>query len=301
MRRLAIALFALSLLVGCEADTAAETTSTSAPVTTTSTSVTTTSRLTPPTTGATSTTVLAPRPEQAVYLFFEGYPVEPGPYLVPVARPGEDGLAQTLAALLEGPTEPELSMGLSSTIPEGTKLLGVAVSEGTASVDLSAEFQTGGGSLSMMGRVAQIVFTATRFDDVDSVRFLLEGQPLDVLGGEGLIIDSPQTRADWSDLIPPILVEEPLWGSTVGREIVVAGTARLESGTVSDVIVDADGLIIHEGEISSTPGERNGFTTSVTLGEIPNPGMGSIIVWEWAPDGSQRHVLEYPLNLVEMP
>lgn len=150
----------------------------------------------------------------------------------------------------------------------------------------------------MMGRVAQIVYTATRFEDVDSVRFFLEGAPLDVLGGEGLIIDEPQTRSAWTELIPPILIEEPLWDSTVGSEIEVAGTAELESGTVSYVLVDADGLIIHEGEIASTPGVRSEFTTSITLGEIPNPGMGSIIVWEWAPDGSQQHVLEYPLTLV---
>jgi hypothetical protein len=66
---------------------------------------------------------------------------------------------------------------------------------------------------------------------------------------------------------------------------------------VSYVIVDADGLIIHEGEIGTTPGERSRFAAGVAVGEIPHPGNGSIIVWEWAPDGSQRHVLEYPLSL----
>jgi hypothetical protein len=64
---------------------------------------------------------------------------------------------------------------------------------------------------------------------------------------------------------------------------------------VSYVIVDAEGLIIHEGE--SATGQRGDFTATAVIEEVPNPGRGSIIVWEWAPDGSQRHVLEYPLTL----
>jgi hypothetical protein len=239
-----------------------------------------------------------PAVESAIYLFFEGYPVAPGPYLFAISRPGVDDLAGALTALLDGPTEDEAATGLSSTIPEGTELLGVEVSDGVAFVDLSREFETGGGSLSMMGRVAQVVYTATRFEGIDSVRFLLEGSPLDLLGGEGLIIDQPQTRSDWISLIPPILLEEPLWGSTVGNEIEIAGTAELDSGTVSFVIVDADGLIVHEGEIESIPGQRSEFGASFVLEGPVRPGMGSMIVWEWAPDGSQQHVLEYPLTLV---
>ncbi|MFZ0015244.1 MAG: GerMN domain-containing protein [Acidimicrobiia bacterium] len=237
--------------------------------------------------------------ESAIYLFFEGYPVAPGPYLAAVSRPGIEDLDAALGALLEGATPEEAAMGLSSTIPDGTQLLGVEVADGVAFVDLSSEFESGGGSLSMMGRVAQIVYTATRFDDVGSVRFLLDGSSLDVLGGEGLIIDEPQTRSAWTDLVPPILIEEPLWGSTVGREIDFTGSAELVSGTVSYVVVDADGLIIHEGEVASNPGERSEYATSIVLEDVPHPGTGSIIVWEWAEDGSQRHVLEYPLNLTE--
>lgn len=247
---------------------------------------------------STTTTVPEPGEDSAIYLFFEGYPVAPGPYLAAVWRPGIDDLADALTALLKGVTDDEATMGLSTTIPEGTELLGVDVSEGVAHVDLSRAFESGGGSLSMMGRVAQIVYTATHFEGVDSVRFRLEGTPVEVLGGEGLIIDEPQTRSAWTELIPPILLEGPPWGSTVGTQIDIEGEAQLDSGTVSYVIVDADGIIIHEGETTTSPGERDHFAAGVALEEIPHPGLGSIIVWEWAPDGSQRHVLEYPLILL---
>lgn len=300
MKRLALSLFALLVVVSCQAEAVPDESTTPLPTTTSNVAPSSTMAATT-TTAPTTTTIPIPEVESAIYLFFEGYPVAPGPYLTAVSRPGIEDLDQTLTALLEGVTENEATVGLSSTIPEGTVLLGVEVSGGVALVDLSREFESGGGSLSMMGRVAQIVYTATRFDDVDSVRFLLEGAPLDALGGEGLIIDRPQTRSDWTELIPPILVEEPLWGSTVGTLIDITGTAELESGMVSYVIVDADGLIIHEGEIASIPGQRIDFSASVVLEEIPNPGMGSIIAWEWAPDGSQRYVLESPLILVDQP
>jgi hypothetical protein len=253
---------------------------------------------TPTSTPPSTAPAAIPETEAAIYVFFEGYPVEPGPYLVALSRPGVDDVEGALSALLDGVDQHETSLGLSSTIPEGTALLGVEVVDGVANVDLSGAFTTGGGSLSMMGRVAQVVYTATSFQDVDAVRFLIDGALLDVLGGEGLIIDEPQTREAWEELVSPILIEQPLWGSTFGSELTFSGTANVDSGMVSYVIVDSNGVIAEEGAVSTTPGQRGGFAGSVTIDQIANPGLGSIIVWEWAPDGSQRHVLEYPLTLV---
>ena len=65
-----------------------------------------------------------------------------------------------------------------------------------AEVDLSAAFASGGGSLSMLTRVAQAVYTLTAFPTVHAVRFLIEGERVDAIGGEGVIVDPPPTRAD---------------------------------------------------------------------------------------------------------
>lgn len=293
MRRFFVFCAIVVTSVSCVSEPADTTDTTSPSVSSTLPTPATTSTISP-----TSTTVPPIGEPVAVYLLFEGYPVAPGPYLAPVARYGVEDLAGALTALLEGPNPDEVAIGLSSTIPDETELIGVEVSEGVALVDLSGEFEFGGGSLSMMGRVAQVVYTATRFQNVNAVRFLLEGEPLDVLGGEGLIIEEPQTREDWAEhLTPPILVEEPMWGRTVGTELEIAGTATVDSGEVSFVIVDADGLIIQQGTVPTTAGSRSQFSTSIRLTDIPNPGLGSIVVWEWASDGSQRHVLEYPITL----
>lgn len=293
MSRLIIVILASAVLVSCAGETVPEATTTTLPIVTSTSPVTSTGAPT------TSSVPAIPEREGAIYLFFEGYPVEPGPYLVAVARPGVDDLEEALTALLDGESREEAAMGVSSTIPDGTSLLGVEVADGIASVDLSREFESGGGSLSMMGRVAQVVYTATGFDEVDAVLFLVEGVPVDVLGGEGLIIDEPQTRSDWVELVPEILVEEPRWGSTVGREILIAGIAELESGSVSYVIVDSEGFIVGEGEITTVPGQPGAFSTTIVLDDSARPGAGSIIAWEWAPDGSQRHVLDYPLTLAK--
>jgi hypothetical protein len=242
---------------------------------------------------------LPPGEEFPVYFFFDGFPVEPGPYLAPVARSGAAEIGDALTALLSDVTEAESEMGLSSAIPEGTALLGVGVANGIASIDLSREFESGGGSLSVLGRVAQVVYTATWFEDIDAVEFLIEGVPVDVLTGEGLIVDRPQTRSDYLDLLPAIFIDEPSWGSGVVSTMTVSGLALTESGVVHYVVVDADGLIVAEGDITTIVGDRSEFTTTVDLGSVVNPGLGSIIVFESDPDGTQLHVLEYPLTIRE--
>jgi hypothetical protein len=297
MRALVIALAATLAFGACVADTAETTTTTPTTLpepTTTSTPTTTTL----PATTIPATTTVPDAGDIPVYFFFAGYPIDPGPWVVPVARPVAD-IESALTALLDGVSQTETEMGLSSTIPEGTRLLGVDVDDGVAAIDLSREFESGGGSLSILGRVAQLVYTATRFDGVDSVVFLIEGTRVDVLGGEGLILEDPQTRDGYLDLLPGILLEEPIWGQTIGGQVSVSGRAMVDSGLISYTVIDADGFIVAEGEIPATPGEWSEFGAIVEIPADAVAGSGSIVVFEAAEDGSQRHVLQYPLTISE--
>jgi spore germination protein GerM len=99
-------------------------------------------------------------------------------------------LEVALKSLLTGPSE----RGFSSTIPQGTKLRNVALQADGVHVDLSKEFTTGGGSASMTGRVAQVLYTASSLDPAAKVWIKVDGKPLEVLGGEGLELDQPLTR-----------------------------------------------------------------------------------------------------------
>ncbi|GAB4224887.1 MAG: GerMN domain-containing protein [Stanieria sp.] len=95
--------------------------------------------------------------------------------------------------LLAGPKSDKYT----STIPTGTKLLGLQTQPDGIRINLSQEFTSGGGSAAMSGRLAQVIYTATSLNPNDKVWIEVEGKPLDTLGGEGLIINQPITRKDF--------------------------------------------------------------------------------------------------------
>jgi spore germination protein GerM len=69
-------------------------------------------------------------------------------------------------------------------------------------VNLSENFTTGGGSSSMMGRVGQVVYTATSLNPQAKVYIDVNGKPLEVLGGEGVEIPQPLTRESFQKNYP---------------------------------------------------------------------------------------------------
>jgi len=100
--------------------------------------------------------------------------------------------------LLEGPQ----GTSLSTAIPAATTLNSVHIEDGVATVDLSKAFESGGGSLSMQERVAQVVYTLTQFSSAHLVRFQIEGKLVTALGGEGLVLNPPVGREQFSEFAP---------------------------------------------------------------------------------------------------
>ncbi|MCE5252613.1 MAG: GerMN domain-containing protein [Actinomycetia bacterium] len=207
--------------------------------------------------------------------------------------------AAAMKALLEGPTEVEKQAGMVSNIPEGTTFLGLDIEDGIATVDLSKEYSSGGGSLSMMMRLAEVVFTLTQFPTVDGVNFKLDGEPIDVLGGEGIIIDHPMSRVDYEDMSPAILVESPTVGNTISSPVRITGTANVFEAVFRINIVDYDGLILADEVVMATSGTGTRGTFDVTIPfNLRKPGPGWIIAFSESPkDGSQINIVEIPVEL----
>jgi spore germination protein GerM len=104
-------------------------------------------------------------------------------------------IGRALESLLAGPTE----NAYTTTIPQGTKLLGIKVKNDGVHLNLSREFTTGGGSDSMMGRLGQILYTATSLEPNSQLWIDVEGKPLEYLGGEGIVVDRPMTRQNFKE------------------------------------------------------------------------------------------------------
>lgn len=105
------------------------------------------------------------------------------------ARPQEI-IEAALARLLAGSKEEDLT----TNIPPETELLGVRLGPEGIYVNLSKEFETEGGSESMMGRLGQVIYTATSLNPDANVWFEVEGKALEALGEEGIIVNQPITR-----------------------------------------------------------------------------------------------------------
>lgn len=123
---------------------------------------------------------------------------------IPTSRTvATEGVARAaLEALIEGPTPREEQAGLFTAFPTDSLVLGITIEEGTATVDMSREFEAGGGSSAILGRLAQFVYTLTEFDSIDRVDLLLDGEEIEYFSGEGVIVGDGWTRDDFSGSNP---------------------------------------------------------------------------------------------------
>lgn len=105
--------------------------------------------------------------------------------------PATDAIAAaTLRAWIEGPTEQEKRAGAYPSAPDGTKLLGIDIDNGTAVVDLNGAFEsTGLGTTYEGALLEQLAGTVTQFDTVDRALLQIDGAFKDYYMGHGYIVD----------------------------------------------------------------------------------------------------------------
>ncbi|HXG25472.1 MAG TPA: Gmad2 immunoglobulin-like domain-containing protein [Candidatus Binatia bacterium] len=237
-----------------------------------------------------------------VYFFLGSFTDNAG--LVPVLRelPRTPAVgAAAMQALLRGPNEAELGArpAMYTTIPVDTRFLGLRIEDRIAIVNLSREFEQGGGTASVLGRLAQVVYTLTQFPTVDGVRFELDGEPVTVFSGQGVVLDEPVGRNDYTDQLPAIFVDRPAWGAVLANPARIVGLADVFEATFRARILDAAGRVLAEGNVMASCGTGCWGTFDETIPyNVTAGGRGTLQVYSLsAADGSQQNLTEYPVWL----
>ncbi|SEC75756.1 Spore germination protein GerM [Streptomyces sp. 3213] len=157
-------------------------------------------------------------------------------------------------ALLADPDRYEQAHGRTTAIPSGTRLSSLVVRNHVATVDLSARYEDGGGSLSLRERIAQVVFTVTRFPTVHKVAFEVDGKAITSSGSAGLALNGPVGRADFEDRAPAVLVESPMIGDTVRTPLRVWGSADTFEARFRLKVTDTTGRTAADVMVKATSG-----------------------------------------------
>lgn len=234
------------------------------------------------------------------YYVLDGNPGVEG--LVPTLRvvPKSTGVARAaMTALLDG--EPILDdyARLSTAIPAGTSLLGISIKNGVATVDLSRDFESGGGSASSLYRLGQVVYTLTQFSTVRAVLFQVEGRTVTTFGSEGIELDGPQSRKDFEALLPSIFVDRPAFAAAAGNPARITGTANVFEATFRVALLDGARKVLVDQMTMATCGTGCRGTFDVTLRyDVPKAQWGTLRVYFGsAQDGSPQDIRDYPVWL----
>nr|WSY50621.1 GerMN domain-containing protein [Streptomyces sp. NBC_00886] len=246
----------------------------------------------PSTSGGTGTGTAAKQIRAAVY-FLHGEHVSPAPRTVPAPATATGAVR----ALLNGPSRYEGGHSRTTAIPSGTTLNSLVVRDHVATVDLSGRYDDGG--LSMRARLAQVVFTVTRFPSIQSVRFELGGKPVKYFGGEGIALNGPVGRADFEDLAPAVLMESPLIGDTVRTPVRVWGSANTFEAVFRLKVTDTTGRTAADVRVKATSGTGTRGTFDVTFPyKAARSGPGLLTAYYLSPkDGRPVTVDTVPLTV----
>jgi hypothetical protein len=205
-----------------------------------------------------------------------------------------------MQSLLLGPNIAEANAGVHTLVPEGTGLLGLSVANGTATVDLSPSFGTGGGPASVRMRLAQVAYTLTQFAGIDRVRLEVNGRVVWTLTGDGVPVPQPLTRAKFAGLLPTIAVWNPAIGSHLSGSVRVTGTADVFEASLHVRILSQSGAVLARANVLASCGTgcRGGYTVLVPY-TVSGTQLGTVIVSDDDTDGNgvPQHQVRVPVVL----
>jgi hypothetical protein len=213
--------------------------------------------------------------------------------------PKSEGIAR--AALNELISGTPVTEGAYRVLPAGTKILGIKIESGLATVDFSKEvlYANVGAAGEGLG-IDSIVNTLTEFPTIRQVAFTVEGSAkngMDWWGHVGLY-DQPFTRHLGMVYEPAIWVTSPAAGKKVVNPIRLQGSAQVFEATVCYRLTDTDGFVLAEGFTMAITEDafRGDFDVSIPFSPTA-AGQGRLEVFEEsAMDGSEIHKVIIPVT-----
>lgn len=103
----------------------------------------------------------------------------------------ENTLECALKELLTGSKSSDRLQGAYTEIPKGTRLISFKEDADKIAVNLSREFEEGGGAQSIKARLLQLVKTVNTYIENKPVYLYIEGKKAEYLGGEGIYVEQP--------------------------------------------------------------------------------------------------------------
>lgn len=103
----------------------------------------------------------------------------------------ENSLEFALKELFAGTKRQDSLDGLYSEIPKGTKLLSFKEDTEKIAINVSDEFEMGGGAQSIQVRLLQLIKTINAYTKNKPVYLYIEGKKIEYLGGEGIYVEQP--------------------------------------------------------------------------------------------------------------
>jgi germination protein M len=259
-----------------------------------------------PSTHASGSPKATPRPtpvevtEVVAYFLMEDAANKNAAKLVPVARmaPKAPGVARAALTELLAGADSDREQGIRTEIPEGTRLLGVSIARGTATVDLSQEFESGYWGPSKGGRLAQVVYTLTRFSTIHRVVIHVNGKPTEEFTGQGLDGDRPLMRDDFMEYLPSIFVDSPAFGGYTGSldGLRVRGKANVFEAQFQLVVLYGDsGDVAARVPVHASCGTGcwGDFDVTLPLKFQPDQTLQIEVYTLSARDGSAEDIREY--------
>lgn len=192
-----------------------------------------------------------------------------------------------------------------SPYPRGARVLSVLVSDGTATVDWSAEvLEASVGAAVESLAIQAVVWTLTEFSGVERVRLTVEGRAAGEASNGRVIEDwwghvglagQPFTRAESFEVLEPITVWAPLDGARVeGGSIEVEGEATTFEANVLLRLKDAAGRLVLATSTTAAEGApgRGAFRTTVSFTSPPAPETWTLEAVETSPEDGRDTFVE---------